>query len=255
MIDIHSHILPGFDDGAKNLEDSLTMAKAAVKEGIKTIIATPHHKNGIYYSNKQDILHAVDELNLVFLQKEIPLHILSGQETRINGEMLQDLEQGNIVQLNEDSGYIFVEFPSDHVPRYATKLLFDLQLSGYKPIIVHPERNQELIQNPNLLYHFVEKGALTQVTAASVCGYFGKKVQKFTHQVIESNLTHFVASDAHNTTTRGFHMQEAFDLISEKFGHDMHYFFVENAELMVHGHMVVGDPPMKIGRKKIFGLF
>ncbi len=255
MIDIHSHILPGLDDGAQNGEESLIMAKAAVEEGIHTIIATPHHNNGAYTNTKKEILDAVRYLNNLLQASEIPVYILPGQETRINGEMIEQLEEGQLLPLNSTSGYIFVELPPDHVPRYTDQMLFDLQVAGYQAIIVHPERNRELIQHPDTLYKFVKNGALTQVTAASVAGKFGKKIQKFTHQLIEANLTHFIASDAHNTTNRGFHMQEAYDEIRNEFGLDWQYFFMENAEYLREGQIVAKDIPMRVHRKKFLGIF
>jgi len=255
LIDIHCHIIPGVDDGAENIEESLNMAKAAIDEGIQTIIATPHHKNGKYENRKDEVVENVKLLNQHLENAELPLKILPGQETRINGDMINDLEQGHLLPLNETSGYVFVELPSDHVPRYTNQLLFDLQVAGYKPIIVHPERNQEIIQYPDQLYKFVKNGTLTQVTAASVCGKFGKKIHKFTHQLIESNLTHFISSDAHNTTSRGFYIKEAYQEIEKHYGNHMVYYYMENNELLLEGQTVVGDVPERVKRKKVLGLF
>ena len=99
---------------------------------------------------------------------------------------------------------MLIEFPSSHLPRYANKLLFDLQVQGIVPIIVHPERNREIMENPDRLYNLVKEGALSQLTGTSVTGKMGKKIQKFSFDLIQTNLTHFIASDAHNTTTRPF---------------------------------------------------
>ncbi|MBP2075909.1 tyrosine-protein phosphatase [Oceanobacillus polygoni] len=254
MIDIHSHILPGVDDGAKTEEDSLDMARAAVAQGITTIIATPHHKNRKYDNDAQSILNHVDILNELFTKENIGLKVLAGQETRINGDMIEDIEKGELLSLN-GSKYLFVEFPSGQVPRYATQMLFDIQVAGYTPIIVHPERNQELIEHPAKLYEFVKKGALTQVTAASLVGKFGKNIQKFSNQLIESNLTHFIASDAHNTNSRGFVMDEAFQQIKHAYGSDYHYMFLENSELLVENSNVNRMEPGMIKKKKFLGLF
>ncbi|MFJ8266832.1 tyrosine-protein phosphatase [Peribacillus asahii] len=254
MIDIHSHILPGIDDGAMDEQASIAMAEQAVAEGIHTIIATPHHKNGQFENKKEFILQQVEKLNEILSIESIPLTVLPGQELRINGDVLADYEAGEILTLNGTQS-LFIEFPSGHVPRYAERLLYDIQLKGLTPIIVHPERNQELITNPDLLYHFVEKGALTQVTAASVTGGFGKKIKKFSHQLIEVNLTHFIASDAHNITNRSFHMQRAYSEVEKEFGKSMVYLFMENAELLVEGKQVYKDMPRKIKTKKFLGLF
>jgi protein-tyrosine phosphatase len=253
MIDIHCHILPGVDDGAKSIEDSLLMAGEAAIEGIHTIIATPH-LNSQYNNRKELILTKVGELNQALKDAKIDVTILPGQEPRIYGEILEDFEKDDIQTLN-DSQYIFIEFPSNHVPRYTEKLLFDLQVKGLTPIIVHPERNSELIERPEILFRLVEKGALTQVTAASLCGYFGKKIKSFSMQLIESNLTHFIASDAHNISTRSYKMEEAFNLIDSKFGTDYVYLFQENAELLIEGKNIIKEIPLQIIKKKKFLIF
>ncbi|WML41549.1 CpsB/CapC family capsule biosynthesis tyrosine phosphatase [Neobacillus sp. OS1-2] len=253
MIDIHCHILPGIDDGAKNVEDSLNMAKEAVKEGIHTIIATPH-LNSQYDNRKPSILKKVEELNQSLQEANINMRILPGQEPRIFGEILADLETGDIQTLN-DSQYVFIEFPSSHVPRYTEKLLFDIQVKGLTPIIVHPERNAELIERPETLYKLVEKGALTQVTASSLCGYFGKKIKNYSMQLIESNQTHFIASDAHNVNNRTFKMDEAFSLIDSKFGSDYVYLFKENAELLIEKKNIIKEMPIEIKKRKKFLFF
>ena len=253
MVDIHCHILPGIDDGAKNMSDSISMASEAEKEGIRTIIATPHLNN--QYDNRKDLIVAkVDELNHVLKAEGVNVTILPGQEPRIYGDILEDFEKDEIQTLN-NSNYIFIEFPSNHVPRYTEKLLFDIQVKGLTPIIVHPERNSELIERPELLYKLVEKGALTQVTASSVCGYFGKKIKSFSMQIIEANLTHFIASDAHNIHHRSFKMMEAYDFIDVKYGTDYVYLFKENAELLANGKSVIKEIPFQIIKRKKFIFF
>ncbi|UPO87344.1 CpsB/CapC family capsule biosynthesis tyrosine phosphatase [Niallia sp. Man26] len=255
MIDIHCHILPGIDDGAKTIEDSLEMAKVAVDEGIKTIIATPHHKNNQFNNRKEDILQHVEYLNKVYKQNSVPITILPGQEVRIFGEVLEEYKKGEILTLNHTK-YLFIEFPSSSVPRYAERLLYDILTQGIIPVIVHPERNKELQEKTDILYKLVQNGALTQVTGASVCGYFGKRIKEFSEQLIEANLTHFIASDAHNTTTRTFKMSQAYDEIEKKFGLDYVYLFLDNAELLIEDKNINKIMPQPFRKKKKFlGIF
>ncbi|MBP1969200.1 protein-tyrosine phosphatase [Virgibacillus natechei] len=254
MIDIHSHILPGVDDGAQTEADSVAMAKAAVDQGIDTIIATPHHRNGQFENDRSMIVTNVSILNELLANEDIPLTVLPGQEVRINGDILEDMENGEILPLNYTK-YLFIEFASSHVPRYAKQMLFDIQVAGYTPVIVHPERNQELLEHPGRLYDFVRKGALTQVTAGSVVGKFGKSIQKFSNQLIEANLTHFIASDAHNTTSRGFVMADAFHDINNNHGTDYFYMFHENSQLLIDNMNVNKMEPELVKKKKFLGLF
>jgi protein-tyrosine phosphatase len=257
MIDLHCHILPNVDDGPQTLAESIEMAKLAVKEGITTIIATPHHRNEKYENHHQTIFRKVEEFNSVLKKENMNLSVQVGQEPRIFGELIEALETGEVGPINHQGKgkYVLVELPSGHVPRYTSQLLFDMQLKGYIPVIVHPERNQEIIENPEVLYQLVKKGALTQVTASSVTGYFGKTIKKFTHQLIEANLTHFIASDAHNTSSRSFKIVEAYETIGKQFGNDLVYLYRENAELLVKGLTVYKEAPERVKKKKILGLF
>ncbi|KHE70099.1 tyrosine-protein phosphatase, partial [Halobacillus sp. BBL2006] len=142
MIDLHSHILPGVDDGAQSLEDSIEMARAAVEDGITAIVATPHHKTTRFDNYKSDIISKVKDLNEALADRDIPLKVLPGQETRIYGEFVEGLQNGEMLTINEHTNYVLVEFPHERVPRFAKQLLYDLQMAGYRPIIVHPERNE-----------------------------------------------------------------------------------------------------------------
>jgi protein-tyrosine phosphatase len=254
MVDIHCHILPGIDDGAQNIENSLDMAKTAVKEGIKTIIATPHHKNSKYENPKSSIKARVKELNETLEKEDIPLKILPGQEVRIYGEIVSDLDLGEILTLAETQ-YLFIELPTGHVPRYTETLLYDLQLKGIIPIIVHPERNRELLERPELLYNFVNKGTLTQITASSLCGYFGKNIRNFAFQLIEANLAHFIASDAHNIHNRTFKMAEAMQVMEEKYGYDLIDLYHENTQLLIENKTIYKEVPEPIKKRKFLGLF
>lgn len=254
MIDIHSHILPGVDDGASKLTDSIEMGKLAVKEGIHTIMATPHYINEKYDNKKLDILQKVSELNEVFENENISLKILPGQEIRLYSGIIEDYKKNILLSLNNGGRYFLIELPMTQIPRYTEQLLYDIQLEGLTPIIAHPERNQEIFENPTVLYNFVEKGALTQITASSISGRFGSKIQKLSLQLIEANLTHFIASDAHNIKKRDFKMEKAFTKIKKKFDLDTVDYFIHNSELLVQGKEIVKEQPRKIKKKKILGV-
>ncbi|MEK4027775.1 CpsB/CapC family capsule biosynthesis tyrosine phosphatase [Pseudobacillus sp. FSL P4-0506] len=256
MFDLHCHILPGIDDGASTLAESIAMAKEAEREGITSIIATPHHKNGAYDNTRAHILASVDHLNEELKKAGVNVNILPGQEIRIYGELLEDYEKGELLTASGNSAYLFIEFPASTVPHYTEQLFYDIQMKGLLPIIVHPERNFEFIQKPDRLYDLVKSGAATQITAASYIGKFGRKVQQFTEQLITANLTHLLASDAHNTTARTFKMTEAYTRLAGKLGSDYVAYFQENAELLVNGEHLHKNPPEKIyKKKKLLGIF
>src|SRR5699024_3685051 len=145
--------------------DSIAMANEAVKQGIHTIIATPHHKNGSFDNIRDIIITQVNVLNDLFKQEDIPLTVLAGQETRINGNMVEDLNQNQLLPLN-DTKYLFVEFPHSSVPRYAKQMLFDIQVACSIPLIVIPERQKETMDCTMKLSELAQNAALTQMTAS-----------------------------------------------------------------------------------------
>ncbi|MFG6496233.1 tyrosine protein phosphatase [Fictibacillus sp. UD] len=255
MIDIHSHVLPGIDDGAETIEQAVAMAKVAVEEGITHLYATPHHRNGRYENERSAILEHVAHLNTELQQRKIPLQILPGQEIRIYKELIEDLDRDVFTPLHHELKYLLIELPSNHVPAYAAEIFFELSLRNYTPIIVHPERNSEIIENPDILYEFIITGALTQITASSIAGKFGKKIMNFSNDLINANMAHFIASDAHNTDSRGFHLVKAYERVQKQFGIDMRYYLQENAELVSQGKSIFTPQPSYIRKKKFLGIF
>src|SRR5699024_4741831 len=237
-------------------DESIALAKAAIKEGITKIVATPHHKNRNYDNYKNEVIYQVSVLNDLLSINQLPLTVLPGQEVRIYGEILEDYEAGEILPIDETK-YILIEFPSDSVPQYATRLFYDMQLQGLISVIVHPERNRELLQHPETMYELILNVALSQVTAVSLICKFGKQIAQYSEELIDSNLTHFIASDAHNTTTRPFHLREDYKHIRKKFGVETYFQLLENSELLIDNMNVNRMEPIipKKRRKKLFGLF
>ncbi|KYG30600.1 tyrosine-protein phosphatase [Alkalihalobacillus trypoxylicola] len=256
MIDLHCHILSGVDDGPSSIKDSIEMARVAVSEGINTIVATPHYSHPSFQKNEAPLVHQkVTDLNEELIRHNIPLEILPGHELRIHGDLIEELQDGTALSLANLGTYLFIEFPSNHVPSYATTLFYQLQVEGYQPVIVHPERNSKLIESPNILYEFVKSGILTQVTSSSITGHFGKKIQKFSKQLIEHQLTHFVSSDAHNVNSRSFRMKSAYSIIEEEFGYEQTNILKGNSEQVINNEAVIIEEAIPFKRKKLLGIF
>lgn len=255
MIDLHCHILPGVDDGAKNMDDSLAMARVAVAEGITHILATPHYKNGRWDNEKIDIQKSIEKLQYELNNRDIPLTIFPGQEVRIVGELIEDIEEDKIQFIDEADHYLLIEFPTATIPAFTDSLFFKLQTKGITPVIVHPERNRAILSDSNELLKLVEKGALAQLTAGSYVGSFGKKIQKFSKQLVEADLVHFIASDAHNITTRPFYMKEAYRKLEKEFGEQKVHQFKQITKDLINGEIIVTNPPNEVKKTKFLGLF
>lgn len=253
MIDIHCHILPNIDDGPKAIDSSLEMARNAVDQGISTVIATPHC-NRRYDTDKKIICDKVSYLNSKLVEDNIPLKIIPGQEIAIAGGIIDGLDNEELQTLG-DSKYILLELPPGSIPSFTDKLIYNLLSEGYIPVIAHPERNVQITKDPNILYKLVNEGALAQLTAGSITGIFGKKVKKLSEDLIDANLIHFIASDAHAMSNRGFNLEDAYSQIEEIFGEDCVDYFKENAELLVKGEDVSIWMPEKVRKKKFLGIF
>lgn len=256
MLDLHCHILPGIDDGARSWEDSLLLAEAAVQEGITHLLATPHHLNGKYENKKESVLRLTSELQEKLNENQINLSVFPSQEVRISGEILSGIENDEILFPDEMGRYLLVEFPTMSIPHFTQQLFFQLEQKGITPIIVHPERNQVIIEDPNTLLEFVERGALAQVTASSYVGVFGKEIAQLSKQLVEADLVHILSSDAHNTRGRSFHMREAFVKLEYDFGKAKTEAFHQNAKDIMNGEVVNAPVPSVIRKKKkLFGIF
>lgn len=255
MLDLHCHIIPEIDDGPKTMHEALDMARAAVNEGITHILATPHHMNRHWMNEKGKVVRLVSELQEELKSRDVPLTIFPGQEVRLYGEILEDIQQDKILFTDEGEHYVLLEFPTRNIPTYTEQLFYELEMKGYTPVIVHPERNREILEHPNRLKNLIDKGALSQLTAASYIGKFGKPIQKLSKQLIEANLVHFIASDAHNTTNRTFHMKEAYERLEKDYGKEKRNQFHQVTRDLLNGDVIVPNTPRSITKKKFFGLF
>ncbi|NYV64892.1 tyrosine protein phosphatase [Bacillus sp. Gen3] len=254
MIDIHCHILPNMDDGPDYENEFMKMVTFAVNTGITHLFATPHHMNGKYLNPKHKILDRITIMNEKLQLTNTPIIILPGQELRIHRGLLTKSSFNEILTLGNNGKYLLLELPSFEVPIYTWEILYELSLQDIIPIIVHPERNVEIINQPNLLYRIVQEGGLIQLTSGSIIGHFGNKIKSFTEKIIEHDLAHFIASDAHNLNTRSFSLHQAYDKITKLYGMNKTFYFKENAELLRLNLNIKLATPIPF-RKKILGIF
>lgn len=256
MIDIHSHILPFLDDGASDWSESLVMARQACEDGIRVIIATPHHYNGRYVNKPSDVLESVELLNAKLQEEGLDVSILPGQEIRLHNELLEHWDIGELICLH-DSRYMLLELPSSHIPKTAEELIYEMSVLGIQVVIAHPERNAEIVRHPERLKRLVDLGALGQLTAQSVTGERGSKLQKISLDFCKKNLVHFVATDAHDSTHRPFQLSGSYRVIEQKLGPAAVSYFQENATRLVRGETIptIEIPSKLPGRKRLSRVF
>lgn len=252
MVDLHCHLLPGIDDGSKSMEISLRLAQEAVANGVTHALLTPHHMNGHYVNHKLDVLRETIEFAEQLRQCQIPLTVFPGQEVRINGQLIEAIDQDDILFADTGNQYLMLEFPDDDVPNYTKQMIFELQQRGITPVVVHPERNTKIMQEPNILYDLLQDGCLSQVTASSYVGTFGKKVEKFSRQLIESGQCYIFASDAHDLPGRKYEMRQAFEKLSDEFGNQLSEEYQNNAKSIINGDNVTRHKLKPVKKSKHF---
>lgn len=254
LVDIHCHLLPVIDDGSKDWQTSLKLARAAVKDGVTHAVVTPHTLNGRYINHKQDIIKLTDEFQQRLDEADIPLTVFPGQEVRLSGDLPQALADDDILFLDEDSKYMLLEFPSDDVPAYAKDMIFKVMQRGITPVIVHPERNQRILDEPTILQELIEQGCLVQITASSYMGTFGKEIEDVSREFIQAGQCACFASDAHDLPQRQYQYREALEKLRQEFGSDLAQEYQANARALVNGDSVeLHWQPLK--KKKRFWLF
>ncbi|MBV1731199.1 MAG: capsular biosynthesis protein, partial [Hydrogenophaga sp.] len=195
MIDLHSHILPGIDDGAKTLDDSLEMARIAVADGIHTMACTPHIYPGMYMNDGPGIDRARARLQAELDQAGIPLKLVVGADVHLVPGLLDGLKAGSVPTLNR-SRYFLLEPSHTTPPPRLEDSVFNLIASGYTPIITHPERLTWVESHYPVFLRLIEQGAWMQVTAGALTGAFGKRAQHWGERFVGEGFTHILATDA-----------------------------------------------------------
>jgi protein-tyrosine phosphatase len=201
MIDLHSHILPGIDDGAKTIEDAVAMARIAVDNGTTVIAATPHVIEGRWLPEWSVITGLCAELNAKLQSENIDLTVVPGAEVALNMDILDWLEGPGPYCINAGK-YMLIELPATHIPQYTDEFIFALQARGISPILAHPERHPEIARNPKIIIDWVNKGILMQVNGPSLVGKMGDRAMKTAEVLLNSNLVHFFGSDTHGPRSR-----------------------------------------------------
>lgn len=204
MIDLHCHLLPGIDDGPTTMGEALLLARLAVANGISTSVVTPHIQPGVYNNNKQGIEKVFVEFKAALAAEQIMLNLAMAAEVHISPEILPMIAAGDIPFLGKEDGYkyLLLEFPHEHIPLGSDKMVNCLLARNIRPVIAHPERNKDVIRQIEKILPFVQQGCLLQVTAGSVAGRFGPRVQQRACEMLESGWVSMLASDAHNMDHR-----------------------------------------------------
>ncbi len=261
MVDIHCHILPGLDDGAETVEIARAMAEMAISDGITHVVGTPHASNDHMFVPEL-VRSRRDELQAEF---EGRLTLATGCDFHLSYENLQEIRHAPERFTLNQKNYLLVEFADYSIPPSLDQSLHELQLAGLHPIITHPERNPLIRSQPERLFKWLRQGCYAQITAQSLLGKFGSAAKEMSEVWLSSGAVHFVASDAHNTTSRPLKLKETFDHLAAAWGQDVaQALLVENPKAAFEGQPVPWVPELAedadmdgstARRKKRFWLF
>lgn len=215
MIDIHSHIIPGIDDGSRDIETSIKMLRMAEEDGIKTIAATPHYVKGNYETPYETVIKMVAQLQNEARERGLKIEIIPGQEVFIDNNTIKDYKKKNIGCIS-NTKYMLIELPMDTMPDYALDIIYELRLLDITPILSHPERYQYIIENISAINDLANEGCLFQINTGSITGIFGKTVQKTAQKLMKHRMANFIASDCHTTNRRCPGLKAAIEIIQKK---------------------------------------
>lgn len=214
MIDLHSHILPGLDDGVRTIEDALELARAAAAEGVEAIAATPHVRAD-YPTTPAQMERGVADLAAALEQAGVGLRVLRGGELDL--EWLSRLEPDEVQRftLGGSGRYVLLEFPYAGWPIALLPTIARLGSAGLTPLLAHPERNSSVQERPERLAAAIGAGALAQVTSASLEGRLGRRAQAAARRLLELGLVDVIASDSHGAEVRSFGLRAAAESLDD----------------------------------------
>lgn len=200
MIDMHSHILPGIDDGSQSIEESIKMIKEAKEAGFTEIISTSHYIEESYNSSKYEREELIKNINEKLEAENINIKIYNGAEAYISTNLNDLIEKEKLPTINE-SKYLLMELPMHSEILYLDNIIYDLKTNGITPIIAHPERYSYVQRNPKVLENLIDKGVLFQANYGSIIGKYGKDAEKTLKRLLKSNMIHFLGTDTHRSGT------------------------------------------------------
>jgi protein-tyrosine phosphatase len=245
VIDLHSHLLPGIDDGAPYLDASVAMGRAAVAGGVEAIVATPH-VSGRYPNDPSMLAERVAQVQKALDDAGIALRVHKGAE--ITHAMIHDLSEADLRACTlGDGDFILLEPPLGGPAPFIDRMAYDLQAKGFKVLIAHPERISAFHQKIDVVEQLVVNGCCTSVTAGSLAGQFGGSVKRFTQELFGRGLVHNLASDAHDAEYRSPALRPTLDAAVEELPELegwLEYLTVDAPRAILAGEMPSGPTPV-----------
>ena len=202
MIDLHTHILPGVDDGVQTEDEAVEFARVAVEDGTRVMVATPHCKEGSWVNERAEILERVERLRSRLAREQVPLELLPGAEVHLCPDLAERIQDGRATTLADNGKTLLLELSLSQVAVDLENLVFRLKLAGVETLFAHPERIRFFQDDFSRFEAVVRLGAWAQLTTGSVLGQFGSVAQEFSTEALRKGMIHVLASDSHNLRGR-----------------------------------------------------
>lgn len=233
LFDIHCHIIPEVDDGAASLSESIQMLKMEYKEGVRTIIATPHFRLGMFETGPEKVIEKFELLKKEAENEQCGIDLYLGCEFHANMDMIKYLRDGR-ARTMAGSRYVLTEFSGKDDKRYIRDRLYSLISHGCRPVIAHIERYPCLRKDIAFIEELVNIGAYVQVNAGSITGDLGFGVKHFCKKLLREQLVHFVGTDAHDVKYRTPKINAAYSYIAKTMGDEYaDIIFLKNPQRMI----------------------
>lgn len=201
LIDLHAHVLPGLDDGPATLEEALALLRAIAAQGVRVVVATPHGADGRYNAVAPRVLEQTAALQQAADEAGLGVRILPGMELLLGPDLVGGLRRGELLPL-ANTRWVCVELPRAPYPFYADRAFYELMLAGYRPVLVHPERNPGIQRRPEIMADLADRGVVGMITAGSLLGYHGPEARRLAEEFLRAGYAPLVASDAHGLHRR-----------------------------------------------------
>jgi protein-tyrosine phosphatase len=244
VIDIHSHVLPGIDDGVKSMDEAIEFCRIAYEDGTRTLIATPHMKEGFYDNPLEAVRQHVAALEERLDAEGIGLRILPGCEAYFSAGLVEGIREGRIATLADGKLYLLLELPFQQQVVGLEETVFNLKVAGITPIMAHPERIRYFQEDLDRLESVLRQGALSQLTSSSLIGRFGRKVEAVSLEMVRRRMVHFLASDSHDLSYRPPRLSAAVERLSELVGEEAARATVDaNPSAILQGKTIEAEEP------------
>ncbi|HKQ61629.1 MAG TPA: CpsB/CapC family capsule biosynthesis tyrosine phosphatase, partial [Candidatus Polarisedimenticolaceae bacterium] len=218
MIDLHTHILPGVDDGCATEEESIEFARVAQADGVETIVATPHCRESSFFNDRPVVLAGVERLRQRLAQAGLTVRLEPGAEVHLCPDLVERVRDGRAPTLADNGRTLLLELSLSQYPVELENLVFQLKVAGIETVFAHPERIRFFQDDVRRYSALVHQGAYGQLTTGSVLGDFGRTAQEFSAELLRDGLIHVLASDAHNVRGRPPRISPALAAVAELVG-------------------------------------